>query len=82
MATKYRVLIAAGPMAEYTVCQGWDDIHGTREAAEAQAARAESNSGWSAKVVEVDYDRDETVGERLARQMEEVRKSVRSESTS
>lgn len=80
-ATKYRVLIAAGPMAEYTICQGWDELHDTRESAEAQASRAERHSGWRTKVVEVDYDRDETVGERMARELAEFRKSVRSEAT-
>ena len=54
--TKFLVLINAGNNDGYGPKVGWDDLHDTRAEAEAAAARAERNDGWSAKVVETEDD--------------------------
>lgn len=54
--TKFLVLINAGNNDGYGPKVGWDDLHDTRAEAEAAAARAERNDGWSAKVVETEVE--------------------------
>jgi len=50
--TQYLVQINTG--REWRTLTGWDDYHPTLADAEACAARARENDGWSARVVVVD----------------------------
>ena len=80
--SQFTVLISAGNPTDYSRKVGWDGLHSTRAEAEACAARARRNDGWSAKVVTVSNAEaatwDETPGETLARKRTEFDTALRS----